>query len=67
MRITWVGIYGPDVSRMTFSFGPTKKVMITGLTREFVEGCEMTVDLPPGAEVHEMPSDLDGYVFTIRL
>ena len=65
MRIFWLAIKGPGVSRMTYWNGRTKQVLITGLTREFVDNCPCSVELPEGAEIHAMPCSLDGYVFTV--
>lgn len=65
MKINWVAISGPGVRRLTTWTGKTKRVLVTGIDREFADNCNCQVELPPGAEVHDMPCDLPGYVFTV--
>jgi hypothetical protein len=63
MKICWLAIRGPGVSRMATWIGETR--LVTGITRDFAANCDCEVELPPGAEVHETPCDLPGYVFTV--
>ena len=53
MKVTWVAVRGPGVDRMTTRIGATRKVVITGLSREFVGNCDLSFDLPEGAEIHD--------------
>lgn len=65
MRIQWLGIRGPGVDRLGYWYGKTRSVLVTGIDRDFAANCPCDVELPPGATIHEMPCDLDGYVFVI--
>lgn len=81
MKIHWLRLIGPDVDRFGFSSEQirqalvttgikTRTVLVTGLDRDFVDrsfadGLDAVVELPPGAQVHEMPCDLEGYEIMI--
>ena len=75
-RLSWLSVHGQGVSRRCTWTGPARRVLITGLSRDFVESCPLVdAELPPGAEVFELSDhddtlaiaqDRDGYVFTVR-
>jgi hypothetical protein len=68
--ISFYSVHGPDIrSRRATWSGPTRRVLITGLTRDFVENCPLIgAELPPEAEIFELSDagDRSGYVFTVR-
>ena len=54
-ELSWVGIIGIDVNRLTSWVGHTTKLLVTGLTREFVGSCNCSIVLPEHAKVAVVP------------
>lgn len=66
MKIYWVAVSGPGVSRMAMWQGKTKQIFVTGLTYEFVANAPSSIELPPEAVVHaERPTGQSFYTFTV--
>jgi hypothetical protein len=68
----WLAI--PSVDRMVTWIGPSKRVVVTGLDGVDLGNVPCSFDLPPGAEVHEVPAgasptatarELGGVLFTV--
>lgn len=64
MTLRWLAVSGPGVSRMSSWTGPTRRVWVTGITREFAANAPLTVELPEGARVHTVERR-DSYQFTV--
>ena len=62
-------VRGPGVDRITFSTGPSRRIAVHGMTRDFAANCPLTFELPEGCTVEEVPDGAptpeDVYVFWV--
>lgn len=65
MKLHWLAVSGHGVSRSTTWTIPTRQVWVTGITRAFAAEAPLSVEIPPGARVHDVEPAEESYCFTV--